>query len=86
VDCAFSCNCRYIYKELLSISQSALVNRRAHDIGAFCFNVGRMCVLTAFMSVVTSAKDVMFLSLFVCLLATLCKNFQTDLYEIFMEG
>jgi len=22
----------------------------------------------------------------VCLLATLCKNFQTDLYEIFMEG
>ena len=28
----------------------------------------------------------MFSSLFVCLLATLRKNFQTDLYEIFREG
>jgi len=28
----------------------------------------------------------MFLSLFVCLLATLRKNFQTDLHEIFKEG
>jgi len=28
----------------------------------------------------------MFLSLFVCLLATLCKNFQMDLYKIFREG
>jgi len=24
--------------------------------------------------------------LFVCLLATLCKNFQTDLHELFTEG
>ena len=40
--------------------------------------------------VVTSAKEVMFSSLFVCLsvclLATLRKNFQTDLHEIFREG
>jgi len=28
----------------------------------------------------------MFLSLFVCLLATLCKNFRTDLNEIFRAG
>ena len=28
----------------------------------------------------------MFSSLFVCLLATLNKNFQTDLHEIFSEG
>jgi len=37
-----------------------------------------------------SAKEVMFSSLFVCLsvclLPTLCKNFQTDLREIFKEG
>jgi len=33
----------------------------------------------------TSAKEVMFLPLFVCLLATLCKNFWTDLHEIFRE-
>ena len=34
----------------------------------------------------TSAKEVMFSSLFVCLLATLRKNFRTDLHEIFREG
>ena len=36
--------------------------------------------------VITTAKEVMFLSLFVCLLATLCKNFPTYLHEIFREG
>jgi len=40
-------------------------------------------------SVITSAKEVMFLSLFVCLslclLATLRKNSRTDLHEIFRE-
>ena len=39
---------------------------------------------------ITSAKKVMFSSLVVCLsaclLATLCKNLQTDLHEIFREG
>jgi len=35
---------------------------------------------------VTSTKEVMFSSLFVCLLATLRKNFQTDLHESFGEG
>jgi len=35
---------------------------------------------------ITSAKEDMFLSLFVCLLPTLCKNDQTDLHEIFKEG
>jgi len=35
--------------------------------------------------IVTSAKEYMFLS-FVCPLATLHKNFQTDLHEIFKEG
>jgi len=35
---------------------------------------------------ITSAKEVVFSSLFVCLLATLHKNFQTDLREIFTEG
>ena len=33
----------------------------------------------------TSAKEDMFSSLFVCLLATLRKNFQMDLYEIFKK-
>jgi len=44
-------------------------------------------------SVITAAEEVMFSSfvclfvcLSVCLLATLCKNFQTDLHEIFREG
>jgi len=37
-------------------------------------------------TLVTSAKEDMFLSLFVCLLATLRKNVQTDLHEIFREG
>ena len=32
------------------------------------------------------AKEDMFLSLFVCLLATLRKNFRMDLHEIFKEG
>jgi len=39
--------------------------------------------------VISSAKEVMFslfVCLFVCVLATLCKNFQTDLHEIFSEG
>jgi len=36
---------------------------------------------------ITSAKEDMFLPwLFVCLLATLHKKFQTDLHEIFREG
>jgi len=39
---------------------------------------------------ITSAKTIIFLSLFVwlsiCLLATLCNNFQMDLHEIFREG
>jgi len=35
---------------------------------------------------ITSAKEVMLLSLFVCLVATLCRNFRTDLHEIFSEG
>jgi len=43
-----------------------------------------------FHTVVTSAKEVMFSSLFVCLsvclLATLRKNFWTGLHEIFREG
>jgi len=34
----------------------------------------------------TSAKEFMFSSLFACLLATLHKNFQTDLHQIFREG
>jgi len=38
---------------------------------------------------ITSAKEVMFSSLFVCLsvylLASMRKNFQTDLYEIFRK-
>ena len=34
----------------------------------------------------TSAKEDMFSSLFVCLLATLRRNFQTDVHEIFREG
>jgi len=34
----------------------------------------------------TSAKEVTFLSLFVCLLATLRKNFRTDLHTILREG
>ena len=41
-------------------------------------------------AVVTSAKEDMesslFVCLFVCLLAALCKNFQTDLHEIFRES
>jgi len=41
-----------------------------------------LALLSAF---VTSAKEVMFL-LSVCLLATLHKNFQTALHEIFREG
>jgi len=36
--------------------------------------------------IITSAKEDMFLSLFVCLLATLHKSFQTDLHEIYREG
>ena len=44
--------------------------------------------------VITSTNEDMFSSLFVCLsislsvclLATLCKNFQTDLHEIFRES
>jgi len=48
-------------------------------------------VYFAYYYVITSAKEVMFLSLFiclsvVCLLATLRKNFRTDLHEIFREG
>jgi len=35
---------------------------------------------------VTSTKEVMFSSFVVCLLATLHKNFQTDLHESFGEG
>jgi len=35
---------------------------------------------------ITSAKEVMFSSLFVCLLATLRKNVRTDLHEIFRKG
>jgi len=35
---------------------------------------------------ITSAKEDMQSSLSVCLLATLRKNFQTDLHEIFREG
>jgi len=35
------------------------------------------------MVIVTSAKEDMFRSLFVCVLATVCKNFQTYLHEIF---
>jgi len=34
--------------------------------------------------IITSAKVDMFSSLFVCLLATLCENFQMDLHEIFI--
>jgi len=38
-------------------------------------------------SVITSAKEVMFWSLFVCLFrATVRKNFRTDFHEIFREG
>jgi len=37
-------------------------------------------------TIITSAKEVIFSSLSVCLLATLRKNFQTDLHEIFMAG
>jgi len=46
-----------------------------------------MCSITHSVKVVivTSAKEYMFLS-FVCPLATLHKNFQTDLHEIFKEG
>jgi len=36
--------------------------------------------------VFTSAKEVMFSSLFVCLLATLRKSIGRDLHEIFREG
>ena len=42
--------------------------------------------LPIFVGIITSTKEVMFLSLFVCLLATLRKNFQTDLHEVFREG
>ena len=35
--------------------------------------------------ITTSSKQVMFLSLSVCLLATLHKNFGTDLHEIFSK-
>ena len=35
---------------------------------------------------ITSAKEVMFSLLSVCLLATLRKNFQMDLHEIVWEG
>jgi len=38
------------------------------------------------LALITSAKEDVFSSLFVCLLATLCKNFQTDLHDIFMEN
>jgi len=36
--------------------------------------------------VLTYTKEVMFSSLFVCLLATLNKNFRMDLHKIFKEG
>jgi len=38
------------------------------------------------LALITSAKEVTFSSLSVCLLATLRKNFQRDLHEIFREG
>jgi len=50
-----------------------------------CFGVHFVIML-----IFTSAKEVMFSSLFVCLsvclLAALCKNFQMDLHEIFRES
>jgi len=46
--------------------------------------------LKVFIDIFSSAKEVMFLSLSVCLsvclLATLCKNFWTDFHELFGEG
>ena len=53
-----------------------------------------LLVITVLFCVITSAKEVMFSSLFVCLsvclsvclLATLRKNFQTDLHEFFRES
>jgi len=42
--------------------------------------------LTVLWTFITSAKEDMFSSLFVCLLATVSKNFPTDLPEIFRDG
>jgi len=43
-------------------------------------------IISLFCFFFSSAKEVMFSSLFVCLLATLRKNFQANLHEIFRDG
>ena len=55
------------------------------DDCAVMFAYSSLLVATAcrdILALITSAKEVVFSSLSVCLLATLRKNFQTDLHEI----
>ena len=67
---------------LVGLSNKHATAKRGTSLGARCMLL--MNILF------TSAKEVMFSSLFVCLsvclLATLRRNFATDLHEIFTEG
>ena len=70
---------------VVCVSQIVALNRGRH-----LYSAGRPShwALATFLvnCLITSAKENMFSSLSACLLATLRKNFQTDLHEIFMEG
>ena len=56
------------------------------DVHGAARRCGRSTARASSFILITSVNEVMFSSLFVCLLATLHKNFGTDFHEIFREG
>jgi len=93
ITAACSCSCLLSFTVLISFFlSSALLWKMLFNIVQSQFRVHLyQKALTwgctdHFSNILTSAKKVMFSSLFVRLLVTLRKNFQTDLHEIFTEG
>jgi len=78
--------CRHYVSAQMPVSR--FINPKSSRVAAKCSLLKRCKQVSKhFWStvIITSAKEVMFSSLFVCLLATFRKNFRTDLHEIFKE-